>query len=161
MVLSLHHLKEQPLPRSSNQAPTLPHLIIDQYHLFLPLLKRIIRKQVVVFMNRQGRLNNTQHVFRSGRSWLSALLDVFDDLIHMLSSDTTVDMIYLDFQRPLTNNIMMYCCTRLGITGKLGIWFFQFLTNRWYKQRQHSFEWCSPRHSPGTTIILNYDIRHQ
>ena len=48
-------------------------------------------------MNRQGHLNNTQHGFRSGRSCLSALLDVFDDLMHMLSSDTTVDMIHLDF----------------------------------------------------------------
>ena len=45
-------------------------------------------------MNRQGHLNNTQHGLRSGRSCLSALLDVFDDLMHMLSSDTTVDMIY-------------------------------------------------------------------
>ena len=49
-------------------------------------------------MNRQGHLNNTQHGFRSGRSCLSALLDVFDDIMHMLSSDTTVDMIYLDFK---------------------------------------------------------------
>ena len=68
----------------------------------IKVFERIIRKQVVAFMNRQGHLNNTQHGFRSGRSCLSALLDVFDDLMHMLSSDTTVDMIYLDFQRPLT-----------------------------------------------------------
>ena len=50
-------------------------------------------------MNRRGHLNNTQHGFRSGRSCLSALLDVFDDLMHMLSSDTTVDIIYLDFSK--------------------------------------------------------------
>ena len=40
-------------------------------------------------------MNNTNHGFRSGGSCLSALLDVFDDLMHMISSDTTVDMIYL------------------------------------------------------------------
>ena len=74
----------------------------------IKVFERIIRKQVVAFMNRQGHLNNTQHGFRSDRSCLSALLDVFDDHMHMLSSDTT----------------------DLGITGKLGIWFFQFLTNR-------------------------------
>ena len=50
-------------------------------------------------MNRQGHLNNTQHGFISGCSCLSALLDVFDDLMHMLSSDTTVDMIYMDFSK--------------------------------------------------------------
>ena len=49
---------------------------------------------MVAFLNRQGHLNNTQHGFRSGSSCLSTLLDVFDDLMHIISSDTTVDMIY-------------------------------------------------------------------
>ena len=82
-------------------------------------------------MNRQGHLNNTQHGFRSGRSCLSALLDVFDDLIHMLSSDTTVDMIYQDFSKAfdkIDHGVLLL--KDLGITGKLGIWFFMFLTNR-------------------------------
>ena len=62
----------------------------------------IIRKQVDAFLNRQGHLNNTQHGFRSGHTCLSGLLDVFDDLMHMLSGDTNVDMIYLDFSEPST-----------------------------------------------------------
>ena len=69
----------------------------------IKVFEQIIRKQVVTFLNRQGHLNNTQHGFRSGRSCLSALLDVFDDLMHMLSSDTTVDMIYLDFSNTFDN----------------------------------------------------------
>ena len=84
-------------------------------------------------MNRQGHLNNTQHGFRSGHSCLSALLDVFDDLMHMLSSDTTVDMIYLDFSKAfdkVDHGVLFHKLKDLGITGKLGIWFFQFLTNR-------------------------------
>ena len=84
-------------------------------------------------MNRQGHLNNTQHGFRSGCSCLSALLDVFDDLMHMISSDTTVDMIYLDFSKAfdkVDHGVLLHKLKDLGITGKLGIWFFQFLTNR-------------------------------
>ena len=84
-------------------------------------------------MNRQGHLNNTQHSFRSGRSCLSALLDVFDDLMHMFSSDTTVDKIYLDFSKAfdkVDHGVLLHKHKDLGITGKLGIWFFQFLTNR-------------------------------
>ena len=38
---------------------------------FIKVFERIIRKQVVAFMNRQGHLNNTQHGFRSGRLCLS------------------------------------------------------------------------------------------
>ena len=97
------------------------------------VFERIIRKQVVAFMNRQGHMNNTQHGFRSSRSCLSALLDVFDDLMHMLSSDTTVDMIYLDFPKAfdkVDHGVLLHKLKDLGITGKLGIWFFQFLTNR-------------------------------
>ena len=84
-------------------------------------------------MNRQDHLNNTQHGFRSGRSCISTLLDVFDDLMHMLSSDTTVDMIYLDFSKAFDkvyHGVLLHKLKDLGITCKLGIWFFQFLTNR-------------------------------
>ena len=87
---------------------------------------------VIAFLNRQGHLNNTQHGFRSGRSCLSAL-DVFDDHMHILSSDITVDMIYLDFSKALDkadSGVLLHKLKDLGITGKLGIWFFQFLTNR-------------------------------
>ena len=88
---------------------------------------------MVAFFTRRGHLNNTQHGFRSGRSCLSALLGVFDDLMHMLSSDCTVDMIYLDFSKAfdkVDHGILLHKLKDLGITGKLGIWFFQFLTNR-------------------------------
>ena len=93
----------------------------------IKVFERIIRKQVIAFMNRQGHLNNTQHGFRSSRSCLSALLDVFDDLMHMLSSDTTVDMIYLDFSKAfdkVDHGVLLHKLKDLGITGKLGIWFF-------------------------------------
>ena len=99
----------------------------------IKVFERIVRKQVVAFLTRRGHLNNTQHGFRSGRSCLSSLLGVFDDLMHMLSSDCTVDMIYLDFSKAfdkVDHGILLHKLKDLGITGKLGIWFFQFLTNR-------------------------------
>ena len=39
--------------------------------------------------------NETQHGFRGGRSCLSALLDVFDDIMNMLGKDPSVDMVYM------------------------------------------------------------------
>ena len=67
-----------------------------------------------------------------GRQTTTALLDVFDDLMHMLSSDTTVDMIYLDCSKTfdkVDHGVLLHKLKDLGITCKLGIWFFQFLTN--------------------------------
>ena len=55
--------------------------------------------------------------------------------MHMLSSDTTVDMIYLDFSKAfdkVDHGVLLHKLKYLGITGKPGIWFFQFLTNRTY-----------------------------
>ena len=47
------------------------------------VLERIIRKQVFSFLDQNSCLNSTQHGFRPGRSCLSALLDVFDNIMHM------------------------------------------------------------------------------
>ena len=45
----------------------------------------------------RGHLKNTHHGFRSGCPWLSALLSGFDDMIDMLDSDSSVNMVYMDF----------------------------------------------------------------
>ena len=54
--------------------------------------------------------------------------------MHMLSTDTTVNMIYLDFSKAFDKvdhgAILLHKLKDVCITGKLGIWFFQFLTNR-------------------------------
>ena len=167
---SLKRAAITPVFKSGNKTSPSNYRPISLTSTIIKVFEQIIRKQVAAFMNRQGHLYNTQHGFRSGRSCLSALLDVFYDLMHMLSSDTTVDMIYLDFSEAfdkVDHGVLLHKLKDLGITGKLGIWFFQCLTNRTHYVRiqggirQSSFEGCSRRHSPGTTIILNYDIRHQ
>ena len=61
------------------------------------VLERIIRKWVSSFIDKKGCLNSTQHGFRSGQSCLSALLNVFDDIMHMLDGGSSVDMVHLDF----------------------------------------------------------------
>ena len=61
------------------------------------------------------------------------LVGCFDDRMHMLSSDTSIGMIYLDFSNAfdkLDHGVLLNKLNDLGIKGKLGIWFFQFLTNR-------------------------------
>ena len=97
------------------------------------VLERIIRKHVSSFIDKKGFLNSTQHGFRSRRSWLSALLNVFDDIMHMLDGGGSVDMVYLDFSKAFDkgdHGILLHKLKALGITGNLGMWFYNFLTNR-------------------------------
>ena len=84
----------------------------------------------MAFLERKGLLNNTQHGFRSGRSCLSALLNVFDNLMNMIDSSTTVDMIYLDFSKAFDKVDHGIVLHKLGITGNLGVWVHQFLSYR-------------------------------
>ena len=96
------------------------------------VLKRIIRKQVSSFIDTKCCLNNTQHGFRRGRFCLSAILNVFDDIMHMLDGGDSVDMVHLDFSKALDkvdHGILLHTLKPLGITGNLGMWFYNFLTN--------------------------------
>ena len=64
------------------------------------ILERIIRKQVVAFLESRSLLNPTQHGFRAKRSCLSALLDVYDSILESLTHGAScVDMVYLDFAK--------------------------------------------------------------
>ena len=56
-------------------------------------------KQVSSFIDKKGCLNGTQHGFRRGRSCLTALLSVFDDIMHMLEAAGSVDIVYLNFSK--------------------------------------------------------------
>ena len=63
------------------------------------------------------------------RSW--ELVD--NNLMQMFSSYCTVNMIYLDFSKAfdkVDHCFLLHKLKDLGITGKLGIWFFKFLINR-------------------------------
>ena len=92
------------------------------------VLERIIRKQVVVFLIFKGYLIPTQH----GCSCLSALLNVFNDIMHLMSGGNTVDMVCLDFAKAFDNvdhGVLLHKIKTLGITGKLGVWLYHFLTH--------------------------------
>ena len=67
------------------------------------------------------------------RSCLSALLNVFGDIMHLMSGGNTVDMVYLDFVMAfdkVDHGVLPNKIKTLGITGKLGVWLYHFLTHR-------------------------------
>ena len=94
---------------------------------------RIVRKQVVAFLISKGYLNLTQHGFRAGRSCLSALLNVFDDIMSLMSGGNSVAMVYLDLAKAfdkVDHGVLLHKFKTLGITGRLGVWLYHFLTYR-------------------------------
>ena len=69
--------------------------------ILMNMIEKIVKKQVTQFLTEKGYLNSIQHGFREGKSCLSALLSVYDDLMLMFTeSSCSVDMIYyFDFSK--------------------------------------------------------------
>ena len=100
----------------------------------MKLFERIIRKQAISFLVVNKLLNPSQHCFRENRSCLSALLDVYDNLLFMLAENPCIiDMIYLNCSKAFDKvdfGILFHKMKDMGITGKLGKWFYHFIVNR-------------------------------
>ena len=67
--------------------------------ILMKIFERVVRKQVITFMTKRDKFNPSQHGFREGRSCLSALLMVYDNIMTTLNSSVSIDMIYLDFAK--------------------------------------------------------------
>ena len=145
LLIFSHSLSHGVIPKSWKRAAIIPiyksgdKTVPSNYHpisltsVICKVLERIIRKQVFSFLDQKGCLNSTQHGFRPGRSCLSALFDVFGNIMHMLDSDSSVDMVYLDFSKVFDrvhHGILLHKLRALWITGNIGIWLFHFLTDR-------------------------------
>ena len=117
MLIFSHSLSHGVIPKSWKKAAIIPiyksgdktvpsnYCPISLSSVICKVLESIIRKQVFSFLDQKGCLNSTQHGFRPGHSCLSALLDVFDNIMHMLDSNSSVNMVYLDFSKSSKANI--------------------------------------------------------
>ena len=121
-----------PIYKSGDKTVTSNYRLISLTSVICKVLERMIGKQVFSFLDQKGCLNSTQHGFRHGRSCLSAMLDAFDNIMHMLDSNSSVDMVYLDFSKAfdkVDHGILLHKFRAVGITGNIGIWLFHFLTD--------------------------------
>ena len=99
----------------------------------IKLFEKILRNEIVKYLEKSNLMNNNQHGFRKFRSCLSQLLDHYDLLIEILQSNKNADVVYLDFSKAfdvVDHHILLRKLKGLGISGLLGKWIYQFLTNR-------------------------------
>ena len=92
-------------------------------------------ENIVTFLTENILFNPSQHAFMKGRSCLSALLFVYDELINNLSNcqPSCIDMIYLDFAKAfhkVDHGVLLHKLKSNGITGDLGNWLLNFHSDR-------------------------------
>ena len=100
------------------------------------LMETIIRDRVVSYLERNKRIKDSQHGFRSRRSCLTNLLDFFNDVFNLYDESGSVDVIYLDFQKAfdkVPHNMLLSKIHAHGIRGNIHKWLQDWLCER--KQR--------------------------
>ena len=83
----------------------------------MKVMEKIVRENIVTFLTENNLFNPSQHGFMKGRSCLSALLSVYDELINNLSNcqPSCIDMIYHDFAKAfdkVDHGVLLHKLTR-------------------------------------------------
>ena len=95
--------------------------------------ERVVREVLVCHLEANSKLNPNQHGFRNRRSCLSQLLEHHDQILSILEEGHNADSIYLDFAKAfdkVDTGILCHKLRSMGISGKLGIFLLNFLSNR-------------------------------
>ena len=97
------------------------------------IMERVIKEEIMSYLDNNNLLNNIQHGFRPGRSTVSALLNHYQSIINALESGHCMDTVLLDYSKAFDrvhHSILLRKVKELGINGVLGRWIGGFLLGR-------------------------------
>ncbi|XP_076057215.1 uncharacterized protein LOC143034751 [Oratosquilla oratoria] len=97
------------------------------------VIEKCVRDKLFTHLEVKNLIKENQHGFRKDRSCLSNLLAHYDWLLRNLSEGKNVDVVFLDFAKAfdkVDHGALLHKAKDLGISGKLGVWLHNFLTDR-------------------------------
>ena len=97
------------------------------------VFERVVSKQLLAYLEENGKLTKHQHGFRAGMSCVSQLIQHRQWLIDGLSEGRDVDVIYIDFAKAfdkVDHRTLVKKLKKSGIGGELLIWLSCFLAER-------------------------------
>ena len=93
----------------------------------IKLFEKIVRKQMVAYMEENELFNPRQHGFRQGRSCLSQLIAHFDHITQLLETGQNVDVVYLDFAKAFDKVNFLVIMRKLHSISISGTWSMDIL----------------------------------
>ena len=98
--------------------------------------EKIVKQEIIRFLEQYNILKPSQHGFRAGRSCLSQLIEHYDSILENLEENKGVEVVYLDFAKcfdKIDHGVLLHKIKKIGIGGTLGTWIMNFLTQRTQK----------------------------
>lgn len=124
-IIPIHKGDSRAIPKNYRPVALTSHLI--------KVFERLMRNNLVSYLEKHDFMNEHQHGFRPGRSCLTQLIEHYDLILHYLENGVNVDVIYLDFAKAfdkVDHGILCHKLLSMGISGKIGAWLHNFLHNR-------------------------------
>jgi hypothetical protein len=95
--------------------------------------EKIIKRELVSYLEGNGMIRETQHGFRKNRSCLTNLLDFFEAVAGEVDRGEPVDVLYFDFKKAfdrVPHERLLMKLEALGIEGRLLRWIREWLNER-------------------------------
>ena len=131
-IFKLAHVCPLLKPGSHRSSPVSYRPVSLTSHL-VKTFERVVKKSLQNHLEVNLKINESQHGFRKNRSCLTQLLQHYENILKGLENGENVDTVYLDFSKAfdkVDKGILCRKMKKLGISGKLGVWLFNFLTSR-------------------------------
>ena len=125
LIIPIYKSGSQGVPSNLRPISITSHLV--------KTIERGIRVKLVNFLELFNKLDPRQHGSRAHISTLSQLLQYQDDILKALENDKNMDSVYLDFAKAydkVDHGILLHKLKRIGISGRIGRWIMNFLTER-------------------------------
>ena len=97
------------------------------------VLEKVIKKELVDYLEGNGLICETRHGFRKGRSCLTNLLDFFEAVAEEVDRGDPVDVLYLDFRKAfdrVPHERLLLKLKAIGVEGRLLGWIRDWLKGR-------------------------------
>nr|VZI05818.1 unnamed protein product [Spirometra erinaceieuropaei] len=97
------------------------------------IMKKIIKQQLMQFLEQNHLHSDSQHGFRKGRSCVTNLLYCLEHWTRAVDRGDMVHAIYIDFKKAfdsVPHHRFLYKLSRAGVRGKLLMWIRSFLIGR-------------------------------
>ena len=96
-------------------------------------MERLIRDKIVSHMTQNDRFSPYQHGFIPGKSCITQLLEILEEITDALDQGNDIDIIYLDYTKAsdkIPHKRLLKKLWGYGIRGEIYSWIENFLSNR-------------------------------
>nr|VZI00941.1 unnamed protein product [Spirometra erinaceieuropaei] len=135
-----------PIHKNGSRASANNYRPVSLTSICCKVMERIIKRELMRFLEQNHLLCDAQHGFRRGRSCLTNLLYCLEQRTRAIDEGNVVHVAYIDFKKAfdsVPHQRLLHKLSRIGVRGKLLKWIENFLVGRSQTVRlggQHSAE---------------------